>query len=139
MKLTFGTHEDIDRIETGNTVLIAGLYNQEFKFINNKIGKIKSMYFRKDAADLAYVADVELVDTQKIYTINMEYLYKMNIKNVVDNIVQHIITIDNPAVYYFKKKSLKESMNMRDELGQFMSICMDIKGKSHVLFFSGVN
>jgi len=139
MKLTFGTHEEIDRIETGNTVLISGLHNKEFKFINNKCGIVKNIYIQQSDSQIFYVAEVELIDSKKKYTINFDYLYKMQLKRVVDNIIQHIITLDNPVIYYWRKKSLQTSMAVQDEFGQYLSICVDKKGKSHVLLFSGVN
>jgi hypothetical protein len=139
MKLTFNINEDIDRIETGNTVYISGLHGKEFKFINNKYGTVKSIYVRHDGTQLAHIADIELLNTKKIYSVNLDFIYKLTINNCVDNMVQHVVTVDNPMIYYIKKKSLIKTVCFFDELGQYTSLCTDLKGKSHVLLFSGVN
>ncbi len=139
MNLSFDINEEINRIGTGNTVLVSGLYGKEFKFINNKFGFIKKIYIRIDGEDSTHIADVELFENKKTYSVNFDYIFKLILKRRVDNISQHVITIDNPLIYYSKKKSLLTYMNFSDEFGQQMSICTDKNGKSHVLLFSGIN
>lgn len=139
MKITYNINEDINRIKTGDTVLIAGLYGTNFKFINNKCGKIKNVFYRNDGNELLHIAEVQLIEGGKLYSVNFDFIYKLTFENTVDNVAQHIMTIDNPTLYHIHKKSIKHVMNFRDELGQYMSICVDNRGKSHVLLFSGVN
>lgn len=139
MKLTFNINEDIDRIESGNTVYISGLHGSEFKFINNKYGKVKSIYVRHDGTQLAHIADIELLDSKKIYSVNLDFIYKLSTSNGVDNMVQHVVTVDNPFIYYIKKKQIIKSVCFFDELGQYMTLCNDLNGKSYALLFSGVN
>lgn len=139
MKLRYDINEEIDRIESGNTVYIAGLHGIEFKFINNKYGTVKNLYVRHDGKQIVHVADVELLDSKKIYSVNFDFIYKLNQEVVVDNVVQHIVTIDNPFIYYVRKKQLISSMSLFDEFGQYICMANDKSGKSHVILFSGIN
>lgn len=132
-------NEGINRVETGNTVLVSGLYGKEFKYINNRYGIVKNIYIKIDKENTYHIADIELLDSRKIYSVNFDYIYNLKLKNKIENISQHIITIENPVIYYSKLKSLELYINICDELGQHMSICIDKDGKSHVLLFSGIN
>lgn len=139
MKQTFNIDEEINRIKTGDTVLICGLYGKNFNFINNKFGKIRNVLIRNDGQQLLHIAEVELLKDGAIYSINFDFIYKLNIETTVDNPVQHLVTLDNPMMYYVHKKLIKHTMNIHDELGQHMAVCIDKNGKSHVILFSGVN
>jgi hypothetical protein len=139
MKETFNIDEEISRVETGNTVLISGLYGKNFKFINNKCGIIKNIYLRNERNELLHLADVKLDEDGTIHAVNLDFIFKLNSNKCVDNIVQHLVSVDNPVLYYVRKKSIKSIMNFYDEVGQYMSLCVDNKGKSHVLLFSGIN
>lgn len=139
MKIRYDINEEIDRIESGNTVYIAGLHGIEFKFINNKYGKVKNLYVRHDGKQIVHVADIELLENKKIYSVNLDFIYKISLDVVVDNVVQHIMTIDNPFIYYVRRKQLISSMSLFDEFGQYISVSNDKTGKSHVILFSGIN
>jgi len=139
MKVTYNIDEEINRIETGNTVLISGLYGRNFKFINNKCGIIKNIYLRNEGNELLHLADVQMFEDGLIHSINLDFIFKLNSGRKVDNPVQHLVSIENPVLYYIRKKSINTTMNFHDELGQCMSFCVDKGGKSHVLLFSGIN
>jgi hypothetical protein len=139
MKITYNIDEEIDRIKTGDTVLICGLYGKNFKFINNKFAKVNTVVLRNDGQQLLYIAEVELLNGGAKYSVNFDFIYKLNTQEIVDNPVQHFVTIENPLQYYIHKKSIRHTMNFHDELYQHMSICVDKFGKSHVLLFSGIN
>lgn len=139
MKQTFNINEEINRIETGDTVLICGLYGKNFNFINNKFGKIVNVIIRNDGQQLLRIAEVQLLKNGAKYSINFDFIYKLNIEATIDNPVQHLVTVENPMLYYVHKKSIRHTMNIHDELGQHMAVCVDKNGKSHVLLFSGVN
>lgn len=141
MKLTFNIDEEINRIKTGDTVLISGLYGKNFQFINNKCGKIVNVFMRNDGDQIHHIADV-MVDgsAEIVYQINFDFIYKLDFcTKIVDNISQHLFTMDNVYIYYIHKKHITHSMHFQDEIGQCMTIGVDKGGKSHVLLFSGIN
>jgi len=141
MKVTYNINEEINRVETGDTVLICGLYGKNFKFINNKLGKVKNILYRNDGHEIFHLAEVEVIDgnTAITYTINFDFVYKLNINTIVDNVVQHVVSLDNPMLYYVHRKRIAECMHITDEMGQHMAVCIDKYGKSHALLFSGIN
>lgn len=139
MKQKFNINEEINRIETGDTVLICGLYGKNFNFINNKFGTVKNVILRNDGQQLLRIAEIELIKGGAQYSINFDFIYKLNIETTIDNPVQHLVTIDNPMIYYVNKKAIRHTMNIHDELGQHMAVCVDKNGKSHVILFSGIN
>lgn len=141
MKVTYNINEEISRVETGDTVLICGLYGKNFKFINNKLGTVKNIVYRNNGQEVFHLAEIEVINgtTAITYTINFDFVYKLNINQIVDNVVQHVVSIDNPMLYYVHKKHIIECMNITDEMGQQMAVCIDNQGKSHALLFSGIN
>lgn len=140
MKITYNIDEDINRIKTGDTVLISGLYGKNFKFINNKFGKIRNIFLRSEGRNVFNIAEIELFYDKSIHSVNFDFIYKIEITDkIVDNVVQHVVTIENPLMYYIHKKNINHTMNFRDELCQQMGICVDKNGKSYVILFSGIN
>lgn len=140
MKITYNIDEDINRIKTGDTVLISGLYGKNFKFINNKFGKVINVFIRSEGHNVFNIADIELFYDRSIHSVNFDFIYKIDVGDkIVDNVVQHVVTIENPLMYYIHKKNIKHTMNFRDELCQQMGICVDKNGKSYVILFSGIN
>lgn len=140
MRKTYNIDEDIQRIKTGDTVLISGLYGKNFNFINNKTGKVLSIVIHVENGITTQLSNIKLDETGKEYVVNFDFIYKLNFyEAIVDGVSQHIFTIDNPAIYYVHKKKLRHMMNFQDELKQSMSIGVDKGGKSHVLLFSGIN
>jgi len=139
MKITFNIDEEINKIKTGDTVLIAGLYGKNFSFINNRCGIIKAIFVRVENGVVIPLANVAMLDTGMEYIINFDFIYSLNFNRIVDTPSQHIFTIENPFVYYVRRKNIKHTMHFQDEIGQWMGIGVDKNSKSHVILLSGIN
>jgi hypothetical protein len=140
MKRTFHIDEDIGRIKTGDTVLISGLYGKNFKFINNKVGKIKNTFYRVEDEIVIPLANVTLDENGKDYVINFDFLYKLDFNGeIVDGVSQHIFTIENSLLFYIHKKSIRELISFQDEMSQCVAMGIDKNSKYHLLLFSGIN
>ncbi len=138
MKQTY-IDEGIDGVETGNTIFISGLHGEKYNFINNKYGIVKDIYVQSDLGYVMYLADVELIETKERYSINFDFIYKIDSDIQVENPIQHLISIENPMLYYVNKKTIVDIAPMFDELGQYLSLSKDIKGKTYVSLLSGIN
>ncbi len=131
--------EGINGVETGNTIYISGLYGEKYNFINNKYGIVKSIYIQNDLEHIMYLADIELIETKQIYSVNFDFIYKIESIKQVENPIQHLISIENPLLYYVNKKGITDVAPMFDELAQYLALSKDKNGKSYVFLLSGIN
>ncbi|NJO59697.1 MAG: hypothetical protein HC836_15740 [Richelia sp. RM2_1_2] len=130
---------DTDKhIEINDKVLIAGLYGDEFKFINNKIAVVKEIIVSSNHRSTHYIAKL-IVDNLFIIPISFEFIYK--ITNPSINIDDFLISLDNPFLYYVKEKHIVQTSSsiMFDEYGQTVCLCVTRDNKTEIILIGSLN
>ena len=121
-------------IKEGDTVLISGLYGDDVKFANNKLGYIKQIMTLTHGISLNFAAFIQ-IDINNAVPINFLYLYNLKTLYGVDEIL-----LDNTFMgRYLTAKKATHIGFITDNYGNNIAFIFDKNNQRHIFTISTLN
>lgn len=124
----------MDYIQVGDTVLIAGFYGDEMRFVNNKLAYVNHIVLINNIASLNYAAHVQVTPMLKV-PVNFLYLY--NTKNLFS--IDKRLVNNTFFTEFAKNKELDGIGFTVNNEGDHAALCNETNGKLHYLTISTQN
>lgn len=103
-----------NEIQIGDRVYIGGIFGDDFKMINNKVGIVKRIMFSSSEHYATYLVDVSI--NGKIFPLNLSFVYKLDDFDIYD--YDGLLNGSSPLEFYFKKfRIIGRPSLLYDQLG----------------------
>ena len=121
-------------IREGDVVLVSGLYGDDVKIYNNKLGYVKHIVLLNNPVSLDYAAYVTL-DLKTTVPINLLFLYNIKTLATFDEILLDSTFLGR---YLKAKKSIHNGFNI-DNTGNHNAIIFSKNGAKNIFTISTLN
>lgn len=121
-------------IKEGDTVLISGLYGDDVKFANNKLGYIKQIMTLTHGISLNFAANIQ-IDINNAVPINFLYLYNLKTLYGIDEILLDSTFMSR----YLKAKKTTHIGFITDNYGNNSAFIFDKNNQRHIFTISTLN
>lgn len=120
-------------IDIGDKVYIGGLFGEDFKEVNNKIGIVNEIIFSSTPSYTTYIVNVLIGDT--LVSVNLAYVFKLDqINEGLKSIVYQ------PHIYFMKKLHITGIPDLvMDDLGRSMLFCRTRENTLQPLTLTNLN
>ena len=123
-------------VEVGDKIYVGGIYGDDFKMFNNKVGKVDAIIFNSNQFFSTYLVDV--VVNKTIFPVNLSYIYKLNDLDTYD--YGDLLEDEEPLNHYFNKHNITgEAVIKYDEDGLNQVVCKTNKGIGKVFYLTSIN
>lgn len=121
-------------VKEGDVVLISGLYGDDIKFANNKLGYIKQIMTLTHGVSLNFAAYIQL---ELDIAVPVNFLYIYNIKTLYK--IDDILLDPTFMVRYLKAKKSTHVGFITDATGNNNLFIFDVNNKKHIFTISTLN
>lgn len=121
-------------IKEGDTVLISGLYGDDIKFANNKLGYIKQIMTLTHDISLKLAAFIQ-IDIDNAVPINFLYLYNLKTLYGIDEILLDSTFMNR----YLTAKKTTHIGFITDNYGNNNAFIFDVNNGKHIFTISTLN